>query len=227
MKKLTAPKLVFASAFSLAVMFNWLPAVVIPSAMAQEAGNNSETNSQQENIPARDMLRDRLMNMATETIRVMDEVNRELTAGVRDIQQANEIFDKMIEAVRNAAERSGPESDYIRNIESYISEAIRYAEEARSDRDSEAESDAERFEEYAEQLEEMKLNSLQLNSDSFRKVRIIEESKSIFVRRFRLRRIESAVASARVALDMLRRLNQEITDAASSIPSSPMEGAAE
>jgi len=212
---------VCAAAFSFGGTFNVLaqeeakaPAV---AAEASEATDEAAAPSDDGDTPRYAALIERLENEAQGLEQTITSVNAALEAGIRNIDQADEVFDRMIENVRRAAEMGKRDSEFVKKIEQLTKMAREDAAAARADGDT---AMVGAFEEDAQQLTQLREQALAVYNDSDRKIREIEKQKRFVVRRLRAERYDAAIAQIRQATAEFEKFNEDIGGLRDRIPQS-------
>ena len=138
----------------------------------------------------------------------MAAINAELDNLIQDEQQAEQVFDRMIAAVRTQADLGNPEGDFVGRVDALIDTSRELLIEAREDGDPDLIASVEGT---ITSLEDTKDAAVKLYADSFKSIRDIESQKAKVVLRIRARLLERAAEEAKKGLAIVEKTNDAIT----------------
>lgn len=157
-----------------------------------------------------------LNSAASETAAAMADVENLLADNIEGIQNAEAIFDRMMQTIRDAAAKGAPDSEFVGKIEELAAMARTDAAAAR-DLGS-MDQFAEWYAKQAVAFEEAKGEAISIYTGSFKKIREIEREKQRFLLAMKVKQYSLARQNISKGLDILRSLEAQIGAVYDKIP---------
>jgi tetratricopeptide (TPR) repeat protein len=143
------------------------------------------------------------------------EITDSLKGTIKNIDQAEAIFDRMIESRQRVGSLGKPDNDFVKSLEEL---AIRADKDATDAYAAGATEFGDRFKKSSEFFMKARDEAIKMYSDSFRDIRSIKEQKQSYVWALKLEEYEAAAEIARRGLDMLEENRNYIAKVKELIP---------
>lgn len=159
---------------------------------------------------------EQLNGMAEQSSAAMADVAELLAGNIEAIKNAEAIFDRMIETIRDAASNGAPDGVLVKKMEELADLARSDAASARQLGNMDQLADW--FSAQASGFEEAKGEAISIYTSSFRKIREIEREKKRFVLAMKVKQYTLAKKNVRQGLEILKSLDDQIGSVYDKLP---------